>query len=77
MLDLNKLLVPTPPILDTLGNVVYGKDNNVGILQGAFQSFYDAPDGFSEELKEINVSLGAEYWYNNLLAVRAGYFYEN
>ncbi|MBR1626055.1 MAG: type IX secretion system outer membrane channel protein PorV [Bacteroidales bacterium] len=76
MLDINKLLVPTP-VRDSLGNVVYGKENNVGVLQGAFQSFYDAPDGFSEELKECNLSLGAEYWYNNILAVRAGYFYEN
>ncbi len=77
MLDLNKLLVPTPPIRDSIGEVVYGKDNNVGVVKGIFQSFTDAPDGFAEELKEINISAGTEYWYNNLLAVRAGYFYEN
>ncbi len=77
MVDLNKLLVPTPPIRNEDGEVLLGKENNVGILQGVFQSFYDAPDGFSEEFKEINWSVGAEYWYNNLLAVRAGYFYEN
>lgn len=77
MVDLNKLLVPTPPIRNEDGEVLLGKENNVGILQGVFQSFYDAPDEFSEEFKEINWSVGAEYWYNNLLAVRAGYFYEN
>ena len=37
----------------------------------------DAPGGFSEELKEFQTSLGAEYWYNNQFALRAGYFYEN
>lgn len=77
MADFNKLLVPTPPVLDSNGNVYAGYDNNVGVVKGIFQSFYDAPDGFKEELQEINVSLGAEYWYNNILAVRAGYFYEN
>ena len=61
----------------SIGEVVYGKDNNVGVVKGIFQSFTDAPDGFAEELKEINISAGTEYWYNNLLAVRAGYFYEN
>ncbi|MBY0424760.1 MAG: PorV/PorQ family protein, partial [Cytophagales bacterium] len=40
-------------------------------------SFGDAPGGFSEEMKEINMSYGLEYWYNNLFAVRGGYFYEN
>jgi hypothetical protein len=40
-------------------------------------SFGDAPGGFSEEIKEFQVSLGAEYWYQNQFAVRAGYFYEN
>ena len=63
--------------MDSNGNVYAGYDNNVGVVKGIFQSFYDAPDGFKEELQEINVSLGAEYWYNNILAVRAGYFYEN
>ncbi|MBO6118273.1 MAG: type IX secretion system outer membrane channel protein PorV [Bacteroidales bacterium] len=79
MLDLNKLLVPTPPIRDPDDNtkIVYGKENNVGVVKGIFQSFYDAPDGFKEELQEINISFGTEYWYNNILAVRGGYFYEN
>lgn len=77
MLDLNKLLVPTPPVRDTAGNIYEGKEDNVGVLQGAIQSFYDAPNGFKEELQEINVSAGIEYWYNNMIAARAGYFYEN
>ena len=76
MADFNKLLVPTPPVYDDEGNIFAGKDPNVGVLQGAIQSFYDAPNGFKEELQEISMSLGLEYWYNKILAVRAGYFYE-
>ena len=78
MLDFNKLLVPTPPVrVDSTGEVFAGYDDNVGVLQGVFQSFYDAPDGFKEELQEINISAGAEYWYNNIIAARAGYFFES
>ena len=40
-------------------------------------SFGDAPDGMSEELKEFNFSLGAEYWYNDQFALRTGFFYED
>lgn len=76
MADFNKLLVPTPPVYDNEGNIFAGKDPNVGVLQGAIQSFYDAPNGLKEELQEISMSLGLEYWYNKILAVRAGYFYE-
>ena len=76
MADFNKLLVPTPPVYDDEGNIFAGKDPNVGVLQGAIQSFYDAPNGLKEELQEISMSLGLEYWYNKILAVRAGYFYE-
>jgi hypothetical protein len=76
MLDFNKLLVPTPAIYEN-GQVVYGKDGNVGSVQGAIQSFADAPNGFQEELQEISISAGAEYWYRKVFAVRAGYFYEN
>jgi hypothetical protein len=53
-----------------------GKDPNVPVVQGIFQSFGDAPDGPREELQEINISTGVEYWYNKTFAVRAGYFYE-
>jgi len=75
--DFNKLLVPTPPIRDSLGNVVKGKDDNVSVPTGIFQSFGDAPGGFKEELQEITISTGVEYWYNQVFALRAGYFYEN
>lgn len=76
MVDLNKLLVPTPPVYNEDGSIYAGMDPNVGILQGAIQSFYDAPNGLKEEMQEISLSVGAEYWYNKVLAVRAGYFYE-
>lgn len=76
-IDINKLLVPTPPIRDANGNIVSGKDDNVSVPAGFFQSFADAPGGFSEELKEYSLSPGVEYLYNDLIALRAGYFYEN
>jgi hypothetical protein len=76
-LDLNKLLVPTPPKYDSNGEIVKGKDPNVSVPIAIFQSFYDAPGGFSEELHEITYSFGTEYWYNNQFAIRAGYFHEN
>ena len=77
MMDFNKLLVPTPPVYnDSTGNIFAGMDPNVGVFQGAIQSFYDAPNGFKEEIQEISLSIGAEYWYNKVLALRAGYFYE-
>lgn len=75
--DINKLLVPTPPIRDVNGNIIKGHDDDVSVPAGIFQSFGDAPGGFSEELKEISFSPGVEYWYNHQFAVRAGYFYEN
>lgn len=74
--DLNKLLVPTPPIYDTLGNIVEGMDPNVSMIEGMIHSFYDAPGGFSEELKEITIGIGAEYWYNEVFSFRAGFFHE-
>lgn len=87
--DLNKLLVPTPPIyatdesgmpiLDDDGNPVIesGKNPDVPVFTGMVQSFSDAPGGFSEELKEINYSIGLEYWYNKQFAIRTGYFHES
>ncbi len=53
-----------------------GKDPNVPVAQGIFQSFSDAPGGMKEELKEVNISFGMEYEYNKVFAVRAGYFHE-
>ena len=82
MADVNKLLVPTPPV--TVGDNTYSdyypnltEYYNTGVMRGIIQSFYDAPGGLSEELRELQVSVGAEYWYKNTLAARAGYFYEN
>ena len=74
-LDIHKLLVPTPPLVgDSAGLVAY---RNKGVVSSWFGSFGDAPGGGSEELKEIQASLGAEFWYMNQFALRAGYFYEN
>ena len=91
-LDINKLLVPTPPeyayYTDSLGIqhpeydangnrvIAKGMDPNVSMIMGMIQSFYDAPGGFSEEMKEFTLSIGTEYWYNQMFAVRAGFFHE-
>jgi hypothetical protein len=72
-LEINKLLVPTPPN-DSTGLANY---RNKSVVGSWFSSFGDAPDGISEEMKEFTVGVGAEYWYNNQFALRAGYFYEN
>ena len=50
---------------------------NKGVVGSWFSSFGDAPGGFSEEVKEFTLSIGAEYWYNNQFALRGGYFYED
>lgn len=75
--DFNKLLVPTPPVYNSDMEIIDGKDPNVSVPVAIFQSFYDAPGGFREELREISISLGAEYWYNEQFAIRGGYFHEN
>ncbi|WPP49879.1 type IX secretion system outer membrane channel protein PorV [Catalinimonas niigatensis] len=91
--DINKLLVPTPPIYARDDNgviiredpndpnsdpvIARGKDPDRGLLAGMFGSFGDAPDGFNEEIEELMLSFGVEYWYNDLFAVRTGYYYEN
>jgi len=75
--DINKLLVPTPPLRDKNDEVVKGKDDDVSVPVGIFRSFGDAPDGFSEELKEISYSMGLEYWYSKTFAGRMGYFSEH
>ncbi|PKP16173.1 MAG: hypothetical protein CVU06_15135, partial [Bacteroidetes bacterium HGW-Bacteroidetes-22] len=54
-----------------------GMNDNVSVFQGMLQSFYDAPDGFSEELKEITWAVGVEYWYNKQFAIRGGYHHES
>jgi hypothetical protein len=87
--DFSKLMVPTPPVYqtDANGNVVFdqngdptiarGKDPDRPLLSGMFGSFADAPDGASEEFKEVMISSGVEYWYKELFAVRGGYFWEH
>ena len=68
---------------DTLGSkinedlIIGGKSQDVSFLSGMFQSFGDAPDGFSEELKEFTWALSAEYLYQDSFAFRAGYFNES
>lgn len=77
-LDVNKLLVPTP-IVDPNSNpadpVYIIPDKTV--VSGMLGSFGDAPGGFNEELREFQISAGAEYWYQQQFAVRAGYFWEH
>jgi len=76
--EFNKLLVPTPPVRSsTTFEILEGKDDDVSFVTGMFQSFNDAPGGSSEELKEVTWAIGAEYMYNNLFALRAGYFNES
>ena len=89
MVDFNKLLVPTMPeylenhsggdSVDAQGNkiILKGKDPDVGVVTGMLHSFYDAPGGFNEELREINYAIGLEYWYAKQFSVRAGYFHED
>ena len=82
LLDLNKMLVPTPPIQNEDGTWSGLYTDNAdyhmtGSVLGAIQSFYDAPGGLKEELHEITLSAGAEYWYSNVFAARMGYFYEH
>lgn len=75
-LDINKLLVPTPDTLDKDNNNIYDYKEQ-SVINGIFGSFSDAPGGFGEEMNELMYSIGLEYWYNEILALRAGYFNEN
>ena len=67
-------------VLGSIANsnvIIEGQDPNVPFMSGVFQSFGDAPGGFSEELDEFTWALGAEYVYQDSFALRAGYFNEN
>ena len=87
--DVNKLMVPTQPVyLKTVSGqdstdanneriIAAGKDPNVPVATGVFQSFYDAPGGATEEWREYNWSIGLEYWYAKQFAIRTGFFYEH
>jgi hypothetical protein len=90
LVDFNKLLVPTPPRYNIDGDsILAGLNPDVGVATGMVQSFYDAPGDVSnegtiipgtvikEELREINIGGGFEYWYDQQFAFRTGYFYEN
>ena len=82
-IDINKLLVPTPPVFKDPNNPTAQDTANLNayhnrsVISSWGSSLGDAPGGFSEELKEIQISAGMEYLYNNQFALRAGYFYEN
>jgi len=88
--EFNKLLVPTPPTyaFDENGQpitdaqtgkfvIAEGRDPDVGVASGIFGSFNDAPGGGKEELREVNIGGGFEYWYDKQFAFRGGYFYEH
>lgn len=85
--ELNKLLVPTPPqVTDVNGDGVVDSQDAAEVFNdyrstnwfsGIFQSFGDAPGGFKEELQEVTWALGAEYMYQDSFAFRLGYFNEN
>lgn len=85
--ETTKLLVPTPQTVSDLNNdgVINATDKSINNqnyrkiswTSGIFQSFGDAPNGFSEELKEFTWALGAEYWYQDSFALRTGYFNES
>jgi hypothetical protein len=81
--DANKLLVPTVPKQLEGENASEYQDrvrreySDMGSISGIFKSFNDAPDGFKEELEEIQWSVGAEYVYNDKFSLRAGYHHES
>ncbi|MEZ4920446.1 MAG: type IX secretion system outer membrane channel protein PorV [Saprospiraceae bacterium] len=76
--DFNKLMVPTPrPEIDVDPQDNIPDYKQYAPIRGVFKSFGDAPGGFNEELKEITTGIGAEYWYDDQFAIRAGYFFEH
>ncbi|MDE6191275.1 MAG: type IX secretion system outer membrane channel protein PorV [Muribaculum sp.] len=85
-LDLNKLLVPAKPRKNDFPDTTEGQQEyldateeweNMSPITGIFKSFTDAPGGAKEEFREITMSIGAEYSYNQQFFLRAGYYYEN
>ena len=81
-LDINKLLVPTYPMKkedeadEDYEERVQKDYYDVSSIAGIFKSFGDAPNGFKEEMEEIQLSIGAEYTYNDRFMLRAGYHHE-
>lgn len=76
-LDINKLLVPTPPIRNGQGQITKGKNPDRTLVSAMFGSFNDAPNGLREEIQELMFAMGAEYWYKDIFALRGGYFNEH
>jgi hypothetical protein len=75
--DINKLMIPSEPVRDAQGNILRGEDPGTKTpLSALVTSFGDSPDGFSGEMREFYLSGGAEYWYNEVFALRAGYFFQ-
>ena len=82
-----KLMVPTPQKLEDVNGdgvidnndsaIINSKYNKINWVSGIFQSFNDAPGGFSEELKEFTYSVATEYLYQDSFAFRLGYFHES
>ena len=68
-LEFSKLLVPSPQ--------PGGTEQDQGAISSIFSSLNDAQGGFSEELQEVTTSIGAEYVYDDVFALRLGYFNEN
>jgi hypothetical protein len=78
-LDVNKLLVPTPPVLtgnSASDSAALLKYRDQSVVSSWVKSFGDA-GSINKEFQEVNISVGAEYFYNNQFGFRAGYFYEN
>ena len=81
-MDVKKLLVPAKPRLSDYEDQIAYEDalqewKDMSPISGIFNSFHDAPGGFTEELREINYSIGAEYNYNEQFFLRAGYYHES
>lgn len=75
--DVNKLMVPTPSTEKSENDTTIFDHREKTLFSGMLGSFGDAPGGFSEEMRELMYSIGAEYWYNKQFALRAGYFNEH
>ena len=78
-LEFNKLLVPSPIAVfdENTGEILSYQQPDISFLSGILESFNDAPDGLSEELKEITWGLGTEYNFQDSFALRGGYFNES
>ena len=76
-LELNKLLVPSPVATYKDETFIGYQQPDISFIKGIFESFTDAPGGFSEELKEVTWAFGIEYEFQKSFALRTGYFNES